>query len=44
MLKLQQKPVSEETQNSLRTVSILIAQLADFYRKYENGEIDLEEV
>ena len=44
MLKLQQKPISEETQNSLRTVSILIAQLADFYRKYENGEIDLEEV
>jgi len=44
MLKLQQKPISEETQNSLRTVSILMAHLADFYRKYENGEIDLEEV
>jgi hypothetical protein len=44
MLKLQQKPVSDETMNSLRTISTLIAQLADFYRKYENGEIDLEEV
>jgi hypothetical protein len=44
MLKLQQKTISEETQISLRTVSLLIAQLADFYRKYENGEIDLEEV
>jgi hypothetical protein len=44
MLKLQQKPVSDDTMNSLRTISALIAQLADFYRKYENGEIDLEEV
>jgi hypothetical protein len=44
LLKLQQKTISEDTLNSLRTVSILIALLADFYKKYENGEIDLEEI
>jgi hypothetical protein len=44
LLKLQQKTISDDTQNSLRTVSMLIALLADFYRKYENGEIDLEEI
>jgi hypothetical protein len=44
MLKLQRKSVSEETQDSLKTISNLIALLADFYRKYENGEIDLEEI
>jgi hypothetical protein len=44
MLKLQHKNISEDTQNSLRTVSMLIALLADFYKKYENGEIDLEEI
>jgi len=44
MLNLQQKNISIDTQNSLRTVSRLMALLADAYRKYENGEVDLEEI
>jgi hypothetical protein len=44
LLKLQHKNISEETQNSLKTISKLMALLADFYRKYEDGEIDLEEI
>jgi hypothetical protein len=44
LLNLQHKPISEATRDSLSTVSKMIALLADYYGKYENGEIDLEEI
>jgi Domain of unknown function (DUF4924) len=44
LLNLQHKPISEETRDSLATVSKLIALLAGYYRKYDEGELDLEEL
>ena len=44
MLKLQRKEISAATLESMQTISSLIANLTDLYRKYETGAVDLETI
>lgn len=43
LLRMQQKPVSEETQKAIRQISSFLALLSEKYRQEKNGELDLEE-
>lgn len=42
MLRLQQKPVSEETMNAVRQISTFLAILAEKYNMEKSGELELE--
>ena len=41
MLRLQRKPVTEETQAAVAVISHLLALLAEAYKKEKNGELEL---
>lgn len=43
LLRMQQKPVSEETQQAVRQIGNFLALLSEKYRQEKNGELDLEE-
>jgi hypothetical protein len=40
MLRLQGKPVSEETQKAMQTISQFLGLLADYYKKDKVGEVE----
>lgn len=43
LLRMQQKPVSEETQQAIKQISSFLALLSEKYRQEKNGELKLEE-
>lgn len=43
MLRIQQKPISEETTKAIGAISSFISLLANYYQKQKNGELKLDE-
>lgn len=43
LLRMQQKPVSEETQQAVKQISSFLALLSEKYRQEKNGELRLDE-
>lgn len=42
MLKLQKRPVGEETQKAIKVIGDLLAMLSDYYEKDKSGELELD--
>lgn len=42
MLKLQQKPVSPDTEHAIKEITTFIGMLSDYYHKDKNGELQLD--
>ena len=42
MLKLQKKEISEGTAKAMKSISDLLAMLADYYIKDKEGDLDLD--
>jgi hypothetical protein len=41
MLRLQGKPVSEDTKKAMEDISRFLAMLAEYYKKDKKGEVEL---